>query len=106
MFIKRSSENLKIRFSDDHPPSPVRPDPHKRRKFRRAFLREAAVAVCDDRADFGRVVAVFVFEAAADAEFAVSVFAADRAQPSGVAPFAFIMPRYRAFVVVLAFQLQ
>ena len=107
--MKRSSENLKntvFKRPSNHPLSPVRPDPHKRGKFRRAFLCEAAVTVCDDHADFGRVVAVFVFEAAADAEFAVLVFAADRAQPSGVAPFAFIVSRYRAFVVVLAFQLQ
>lgn len=79
---------------------------HKRGEFRRAFLRKATVAVGNQCADFGRVVSVFIFEAAANAEFAVPVFAADRAQPSGVSPFALIVPRYRAFVVVLAFQLQ
>ena len=79
---------------------------HKCGKFRRTFLRKATVTVGNQRANFGRVVAVLVFEAAADAEFSVPVFAADCAQPSGIAPFAFIVPRYRAFVVVLAFQLQ
>ena len=79
---------------------------HKCGKFRRAFPRKTTVTVGNQRADFGWVVAVLVFETAADAEFAVPVFAADRAQPSGVSPFALIVPRYRAFVVVLAFQLQ
>lgn len=46
---------------------------HKCGKFRRAFPRKATVTVGNQRADFGRVVAVFVLETAADAEFAVSV---------------------------------
>ena len=79
-------------------------DSDKGGKPRRSFLSKAAVAVGDGAADRRGIIAVLIFETAADAKFPILVFTADCAQSARVLPFAFVVLRYGTLGVVSAFK--
>ena len=71
-----------------------------------AFLGESPVFIGDGAAYCGWVVALAVFETAADAEFAMAVFAADCPKFAGIFAFAGVVAGDHAFIIVGGFQFE